>query len=91
MGCVLSVQKKDSNRKKAKYCTCGNFLGGSFVEKPAKDVKIPEPTCVIVYNSTEHGKLLSVKVNLKGDRQFVFFLRKNIIYVILQSACNSEQ
>ena len=68
-GVCSQCTKEYCNRKKTKFCSCGNFLGGSFVKRQILP-KIIDPACVCIYDS-ENGKLLSVKVNPKGDRQFV--------------------
>jgi len=72
-GCgVCSVCSNEySNRKKPKHCACGNFLGGSFVEKPKKAKEV-QPVCVAIFTNQQHGKLSSVRVTPKGDRQFTF-------------------
>ena len=70
LGACKVCFKEYSNRKKPKFCPCGNHLGGSFTEKTV--VSTADPSSVCIYEQPSGEKLLSIRVSPKGDRKFCF-------------------
>ena len=70
-GACKVCYKEYSNRKKPKFCNCGNEIGGSYIEKSTTP-KSSEPYSVCIHNTPQDGKLLSVKITPQGDRRFSY-------------------